>query len=216
MQMYQLCPNCTLQRLKHSTGRLQVELMLVRLVPCFTRWCRAASALWLPPYRWSWILNSITLHPPTHLCCRGTHQSSSCQCRSQWRAQSGVVPKCSQPQESWPGQRAAWSGWAGTGGPCSGCLRGENGVSLQHLPPFRPILHFYFHPFLLYGVGAALGSLSLLPAFSPPMISNIQVGSPAGCTPLLGDRRKEKPKQGWISLEADGKLRFPASDLSSN
>lgn len=62
-----------------------------------------------------------------HPCCRATRRSSSCRCRSRWRARSGAVPTCCRPRGSWPGPRAAWSGWAGTSCPCSGCLQGENG-----------------------------------------------------------------------------------------
>lgn len=105
--------------------------------PSDTIWSSIGGTQFCPPLRadprdvtrtfaqlsWDWCTPGSDPPPQSHLCCRETHRSSSCRCRSRWPTRSGGVPKCCQHQGSWPGPPAAWHEWGETSCPCSGCLQ---------------------------------------------------------------------------------------------
>lgn len=153
MQMYQLCPNCTLQRLKHSTGRLQVEVMLVRLGPWFTRIGQVVqssiSITWLHPYGGSWVPSSITSHPPLTFVVERPIKVVAASVEASGELDQVPCPRVASPRKAGQGNELLGAHGQEPAVHAAVVCEGKNGVSLQHLPLFQPILNFYFHPFLL-------------------------------------------------------------------
>ena len=193
MQMYQLCPNCTLQRLKHSTGRLQVEVMLVRLGPWFTRIGQVVqssiSITWLHPYGGSWVPSSITSHPPLTFVVERPIKVVAASVETSGELNQVPCPCVASPRK------------AGQGNELLGAHGQEPAVHAANIALLFPSLSsvplFCMGQELLWALHACSQSFPcpLFPTYWWAH-SSLVVGSPAGCTPRLGDRRKNPSKEG--------------------